>query len=64
MIPWCVSVDSEFMTVASCPPPGVPVVTNTPANFPTNAPLAQSPPVASQKACRGETTRNQILATT
>ena len=42
------------MAVASCPPPGVPVETNTPANLPAKAPLAQSPPVASQKAYHGD----------
>lgn len=52
MIPWCVSVEIELMTVASCPPPGVPVETNTPANLPTKPPVAQSPPVLSQKTCR------------
>ena len=52
MIPWCASVEIELLTVVSCPPPGVPVETNTPANLPAKAPAAQSLPVASQKACR------------
>ena len=57
MIPWWVSVESEFITVASWPPPGEPVETNTPANLPVNAPCIHSCPVASQKACPG---RDQI----
>ena len=57
MIPWWVSVESEFITVASWPPPGEPVETNMPANLPVNAPCIHSCPVASQKACPG---RDQI----
>ena len=38
------------MTVASCPPPGPPVETNTPADLPYNLPCCQRLPVASQNA--------------
>jgi len=38
------------MTVASWPPPGPPVETNTPADLPYSLPCCQRVPVASQKA--------------
>lgn len=44
--------------VASCPPPGVPVETKTLANLPAKAPLAQRPPVASQKTYENEKIKN------
>ena len=50
MIPWWASVDRDAMTVLSCPPPSVPVETNTPAYLPQSAPDAQSWPVESQNA--------------
>jgi hypothetical protein len=42
------------MTVASWPPPGPPVETNTPADLPFNFPCCQSWPVPSQKAYKSQ----------
>ena len=52
MIPWLVRVEIELIMVLSCPPPGVPVETKTPANLPTKARFHQRSSVASQKACQ------------
>ena len=56
MMPWCTSVEIELITVASCPPPGEEVDTNTDAYLPKSEPCAQSWPVASQNAfhCPGK----------
>lgn len=55
LMPWCTKVLMLASAVASCPPPGVPVLTNTPAYLPASPPDAQRPPVASQKprSCAG-----------
>ena len=51
-MPWLVRVEIEFMMVLSCPPPGMPVETKTPANLPTKARFHQRSSVPSQKVCQ------------
>jgi hypothetical protein len=51
IMPWWVRVLRDASTVDSCPPPNVPVETNTLAYFPASPPDIQRPPVASQNAC-------------